>query len=125
MPLKWTIDHGQHMVTLIAEGEVTLEQAEEYLDAVVMADAQPYAKLFDAGTMVLQLSDDELMLLGARMSAYGSAFAAAGPLAFVATTLAVKGFAKRFLNVASVQRPAKICKTVDEAKAWLLSRNSR
>src|SRR5438034_1288959 len=137
MPLEWTIDHALRMVTVIAEGEITLGQSEEYLyavvvadampyaklvdctnmvtqasaegpvtlkdienylDAIVMSDAQPYAKLFDAGTMVLQLSDDELMLLGARMSAYGSAFAA-GPLAFVATTPAVEGFAKRFLNV--------------------------
>ncbi len=124
MPITWKISADERLVLAHADGPVTLKDIENYLDAVVMADAQPYAKLFDAGTMVLQLSDDELMLLGARMSAYGSAFAAAGPLAFVATTLAVQGFAKRFLNVASVQRPAKICKTVDEAKAWLLSRNS-
>ncbi len=75
--------------------------------------------------MELKLSDDDMMLLGARMSAYSGAFDTAGPLAFVATTLAVEGFAKRFLNVASVQRPAKICRTVEEAKAWLLARNSR
>ncbi len=125
MPIAWKISTDERLVLARADGPVTLQEITDYLDAVVMADAQPYAKLFDAGTMVLQLSEDELMLLGARMSAYGSAFAAAGPLAFVATTLAVKGFAKRFLNVASVQRPAKICKTVDEAKAWLLSRNSR
>jgi hypothetical protein len=65
------------------------------------------------------------MLLGARMSAYSNAFEPAGPLAFVAPTLAVEGFAKRFLNVASVQRPSKIFRTVEEAKAWLLARNSR
>jgi hypothetical protein len=60
---------------------VTLKDIQDYLNAVVVADAQPFAKLF---------------------------FNTAGPLAFVATTLAVEGFAKRFLNVASVQRPAKI-----------------
>jgi hypothetical protein len=59
------------------------------------------------------------MLLGARMSAYSSAFAEAGPLAFVANTLAVEGFAKRFLNVSSVRRPAKLFKTVEQARAWL------
>jgi hypothetical protein len=75
--------------------------------------------------MELKLTDDEVMLMGARMSAYSSAFDTAGPLAFVATTLAVEGFAKRFLNVVSVQRPSKIFKTEEEAKAWLLSRNSR
>jgi hypothetical protein len=126
LPITWKISADERLVQARADGPVTLKDIENYLDAVVMADAQPYAKLFDASTMVLRLSDDELMLLGARMSAYGSAFAAAGPLAFVATTLAVQGFAKRFLNVASsVQRPSKLCKTVDEAKAWLQSRNSR
>jgi hypothetical protein len=125
VPITWKILADERMVIARADGPVTLKEIQDYLDAVVVADAQPYAKLFDAGTMELKLSDDDMMLLGARMSAYRSAFDTAGPLAFVATTLAVEGFAKRFLNVASVQRPAKICKTVDEAKVWLLSRNSR
>ena len=125
MPIAWKISAAERLVSARTDGPVTLQDIQDYLDAVVVADAQPYAKLFDAGNMVLQLSDDEMMLLGARMSAYSSAFDTAGPLAFVATTLAVEGFAKRFLNVASVQRPSKIFKTVPEAKAWLLSRNSR
>jgi len=125
VPITWNILADERMVVARADGPVTLHDIQDYLDAVVVADAQPYSKLFDAGTMVLQLSDEEVMLLGARMSAYSGAFDTAGPLAFVATSLAVEGFAKRFLNVASVQRPSKICKTVEEAKAWLLSRNSR
>ena len=111
MPITWKILADERMVIARADGPVTLNDIQDYLDAVVVADAQPYAKLFDAGAMVLQLSDDEVMLMGARMSAYSSAFATAGPLALVATTLAVEGFAKRFLNVASVQRPSKLFKT--------------
>ena len=60
-----------------------------------------------------------MMALGARMSAYSGAFAEAGPVAFIATTLANEGFARRFLNVSSVRRPARLFKTVAEAKAWL------
>ena len=45
------------MATVIAEGEVTLRQAEEYLDAVVVADAMPYAKLVDCTNMVTHASD--------------------------------------------------------------------
>jgi len=125
MPIAWKILPDERMVVARADGTVTLNDIQNYLDAVVVADAQPYAKLFDAGAMELKLTDDEVMLLGARMSAYSRAFDTAGPLAFVATTLAVEGFAKRFLNVASVQRPSKIFRTVEEDKAWLLSRNSR
>ena len=67
MPLKWTIDHVQHMVRIAAQGEVTLQQIEEYLDAVVVADAMPYAKLFDCTHMVTHATDDEMMELAARM----------------------------------------------------------
>jgi len=119
VPITWKILADKRLVDARADGPVTLQDIVNYLDAVVVADAQPYAKLFDAGTMELNLTDDEIMLLGARMSAYSSAFAEAGPLAFVASTLAVEGFAKRFLNVSSVRRPAKLFKTVEQARAWL------
>jgi hypothetical protein len=119
VPITWKIRAEERLVDARADGLVTLQNIIDYLDAVVVANAQPYAKLFDAGTMELNLTDDEVMLLGARMSAYSSAFAEAGPLAFVASTLAVEGFAKRFLNVSSVRRPAKLFKTVEQARAWL------
>ena len=119
MPITWKIRAEERLVDARADGPVTLQNIIDYLDAVVVADAQPYAKLFDAGTMELNLTDDEIMQLGARMSAYSSAFAEAGPLAFVASTLVVEGFAKRFLNVSSVRRPAKLFKTVEQARAWL------
>lgn len=119
MPIAWKILAEHRLVSARADGPVTLQDIVDYLDAIVVADAQPYAKLFDTGTMELRLSDDEVMAIGARMSAYSGAFAEAGPLAFVATTLANEGFAKRFLNVSSVRRPAKLFRTVEEAKAWL------
>jgi hypothetical protein len=119
VPITWKIRAEERLVDARADGPVTLQNIIDYLDAVVVANAQPYAKLFDAGTMELNLTDDEIMQLGARMSAYSSAFAEAGPLAFVASTLVVEGFAKRFLNVSSVRRPAKLFKTVEQARAWL------
>jgi hypothetical protein len=119
VPITWKILAEERLVDARADGPVTLQNIIDYLDGVVVANAQPYAKLFDAGTMELNLTDDEIMQLGARMSAYSSAFAEAGPLAFVASTLVVEGFAKRFLNVSSVRRPAKLFKTVEQARAWL------
>ncbi len=119
MPITWQIVADERLVSARAEGRVTLQDIFAYLDAVVVGEAQSHAKLFDTGTMVLALSDDEMMALGARMSAYSAAFAEAGPLALVASTLATEGFAKRFLNVSSVRRPAKLFRTVEQAKAWL------
>jgi hypothetical protein len=85
MPLEWTIDHALRMVTVIAEGEVTLGQAEEYLDAVVVADAMPYAKLVDCTNMVTNASDDDMMQLAARIRAYATVLQG-GPLCFVVAT---------------------------------------
>jgi len=119
VPIAWRILADERLVTARSDGLVTLQDIFDYLDAVVVGDAQAYAKLFDSGTMELRLSDDEVMTIGARMSAYSGAFTEAGPLAFVATTLANEGFAKRFINVSSVRRPAKLFKTVEQARAWL------
>lgn len=118
MPIKWTISHPDRMVTMQADGEITLPEAEEYLDALVVAEAMPYAKLVDCTTMVTHVSDDEMMQLGARMRAYASILKG-GPLAFVVTSPEMHDYVRRYINLAAADRPVKIVKTVDEARAWL------
>jgi len=118
MPLRWTIDHAQRLVTVIAEGEVTLQQAEEYLDAVVVADAMPYAKLVDCTDMVTHATDNEMMELAARIRAYAGVMKG-GPLCFVVATPEMLDYTRRYINLATAERPMQICKTVGEAKAWL------
>ena len=118
MPIKWTISHPDRMVTMRADGEITLPEAEEYLDALVVADAMAYAKLVDCSTMVTHVSDDEMMQLGARMRAYASVMKG-GPLVFVVTSPELHDYVRRYINLAAAERPVKIVKTVDEARAWL------
>ena len=118
MPLRWTIDHAQRLVTVIAEGEVTLKQAEEYLDAVVVADAMPYAKLVDCTDMVTHATDNEMMELAARIRAYAGVMKG-GPLCFVVATPEMLDYTRRYINLGQADRPTEICKTVAEAKAWL------
>jgi len=118
MPLKWTIDRAQRLVTVIAEGEVTLKEAEDYLDAIVVADAMSYAKLVDCTHMVTHATDDEMMALAARIRAYASAFKG-GPLCFVVSTREMLDYTRRYINLGQADRPMQICKTVTEAKAWL------
>jgi len=118
MPIKWTISHPDRMVMMQADGEITLPEAEEYLDALVVADAMAYAKLVDCTTMVTHVSDDEMMRLGARMRAYASVMKG-GPLVFVVTSPELHDYVRRYINLAAADRPVKIVKTVDEACAWL------
>jgi len=118
MPIKWTISHPDRMVMMQADGEITLPEAEEYLDALVVADAMAYAKLVDCTTMVTHVSDDEMMQLGARMRAYASVMKG-GPLAFVVTSPELHDYVRRYINLAAAERPVKIVKTVDQARDWL------
>jgi hypothetical protein len=87
---------------------------------VVVAGAQPYARLLDASSMEARFSDADMMAIGARMSAYVKEQRwSGGPAAFVATSRANREFIKRFVNLAASPRQAKIFQAVDEARRWL------
>jgi hypothetical protein len=123
MPIKWTISHPERMVTVDVDGEISLPQAEEYLDALVVADAMPYAKLLDCSRMKTSVSDEEMMQLGARMRAYAEIMKG-GPLVFVVTDPVINDYVRRYINLAAAERPVKIVKTMDQAKAWLKKQDS-
>lgn len=118
MPLRWEILHPQKLVHIVADGKVTLKEMEEHFDALVVANALPYAKLFDATDAEPLYSDDDVMAMGARLSAYTANFAS-GPLAVIGLSDAVRGTFKRFVNISPSKRPAKLFKTEAEARAWL------
>ena len=92
MPIHWTISPEKRLVVATTEGVVTLKDVETYLDALVVADAMPYAKLFDASNIEPQATDHDVLMLGARMSAYVKTLPG-GPLAFVVTTRVAREFA--------------------------------
>jgi hypothetical protein len=118
MPIRWTISDEERLVVATTEGVVTLKDIEAYLDALVVAEAMPYAKLFDASDVDLQATDHDVMMLGARMRAYVATWPG-GPIAFVVTTRPARDFVDRFLNLAAASRPANIFLTADEARRWL------
>ncbi len=47
MPLYWTIDSEARLFTGVAEGNVTLDDAIDLLEAMAGAKAMSYRKLFD------------------------------------------------------------------------------
>jgi hypothetical protein len=70
MPLEWKISHPDRMVEVVAKGPVGLRDIERYLDDVMVSEALPYRKIFDVAEATSALTDDDFMMLGARMSAY-------------------------------------------------------
>lgn len=102
----------------MAEGPVTLKEMEDHFDTLVVADVLSYAKLFDATLADPVYSDDDVMTMGARLSAY-TATMASGQLAVVGLSGKVEVAFRRFVNVSPSKRPAALFKTDAEARAWL------
>jgi len=118
MSLEWKIHHPDRMVEAVARGSVELRDIERYLDDVVVTDALPYRKLFDMSQAASTLSDEDLMMLGARLSAY-TGLGPIGPLAIVAPTPELHQQARLFAVLAPAERPLKIFKTTKAARKWL------
>ena len=91
---------------------------EVYLDEIVTAGAMPYAKLFDATKVDPKYDDHDIMMLGARMSAYRATMKG-GPLAFVVTGGRTHEAIQRYINLASADRAVAVFTTAPEARAWL------
>ena len=118
MPLRWKILHDQKLVHIVAEGPVTRQDLEAHFDAVVVENALEYGKLFDAQLVEPVFLDEDVLEIGARLSAY-TATMKSGPLALVGQGPAVENAFRRFVNISPSRRPARMFRTEAEARTWL------
>ena len=118
MALRWQVHHDEKLVHVIAEGRVTLKEMEDHFDALVVAGALSYCKLFDASRAEPIYNDEDVLAMGARLSAYTAHFKS-GPLAVVGLSDTVEATFQRFINISPSKRPARLFKTEAEARAWL------
>jgi hypothetical protein len=123
MALRWEILHPQKLIHIVADGTVTLKEMEEHFDAIVVANAMSYAKLFDATRATPVYDDHDVLMMGARLSAY-TASVESGPLAVIGEGPALELAFRRFVNVSPSQRPAALFRTEAEARAWLAARTA-
>jgi|SRR5688572_19543506 hypothetical protein len=70
MPLYWTIDSKERLVTGGGEGEVTLADAMSLLAAVAGARALSYRKLFDGRAVRSTMTIEELLAVCAKIRSY-------------------------------------------------------
>ena len=118
MAVEYSIDHEKQFVTVRAHGAVVLKEILDYFDALVVQNAMGYPKLFDAREAEPRLSDDDVMVLGARVSAY-AAHDPRGPVAAVAIGKGASEILQRFMNLGGAQRPMRLFGSIDEARRWL------
>ena len=118
MPIQWTISHPHRLVVAVCKDTVSRTDIEDYLDNVVVTDTLPYRKIFDTTHAVMELSDDDMMALGARIRAYAG-LANMGPLALVASSPESYQRARLFAALADARRPLKIFSELHVARKWL------
>ena len=118
MPITWTISADERLVSARAENIVTLQDLEALLDDIVVKDALAYRKLFDARTAVGKYDDRDVLLLGARISAYNS-LNLTGAAAIVVETQQQYDAALRFANIGKAKRAVGVFFSLEDARAWL------
>ena len=118
MAIRWEALPPEKLLLVTGEGTVTLKEVEVYLDEIVMAGAMPYAKLFDATKVDPKYDNHDIMMLGARMSAYRATLKG-GPLAFVVTGGPTYEAIRRYINLTPAERAVAVFTTVPQARGWL------
>lgn len=118
MPIEWTIDSRERLVTVTGEGTVTYGEAVRLLDTVAGARALGYRKLLDARKASPTFSLDELMQLAVKVRGlHGSG--PMGALAVVATAEQTVTYARLLGALAAAERPIKVFTTPRAACNWI------
>jgi hypothetical protein len=118
LAVEFRIDHEKGFVIVRAHGAVVLRELLDYFDALVVQNAMSYPKLFDAREASPCLSDDDVMVLGARTSAY-AAYDPRGPVAAVTMGRDASAIIQRFMNLGGAERPMRLFGSIEEARRWL------
>jgi hypothetical protein len=118
LAIFFQIDTARQIVEARGEGVILMQDIVDYLDAVVVQGGLPYPKLIDARGTDFNINDEEMMALGARVSAYAH-FGPRGPIAMVVDTPGGHDFGRRFANLGGARRPIKIFRSIDDARTWL------
>jgi hypothetical protein len=118
MPLHWTIDSREQLVTAVADGGVRKEEMDAYLDAIAGAGAGNYRKLFDGNRGEPLMGEDDIMGLAVRMRGMQQV-GLAGPLAIVMPREKYDTFARMLGILAVPQRPMRFFTDAAAARAWL------
>src|SRR4051812_37536726 len=118
MPIHWTISKPTKLIVAVCKGTLSRQDIEGYLDAVVLADGLPHRKIFDMTHAEVELSNDDMMALGARIRAYATT-GQMGPLAIVASTPQSHERAHLFTTLADAERPVRIFRELHAARQGL------
>jgi hypothetical protein len=117
VPLEIKVDHERRLVEVQAIGEITPRELLDYLHRIVVEEAIPYQKLFDASRSTFNFTDEEVMEAAAWLSAYRAANR--GAVALIARSDETVAMMRRYMNLAGDSPPARLFSSVARARRWL------
>jgi hypothetical protein len=117
MPLYWTIDSRQKLVTVTCEGDVTRADLVDYLQAVEGAGALTYCKLFDGTALQTSMTALDMLEIGARFRSHHAR--PIGPLAIVLPPDKADLFARVLGILAAADRPMRLFTRLGPARRWI------
>jgi hypothetical protein len=118
MPVRCDIFRPDRIAIGVAEGPVTLRDLELFLDTLEQEGAIGFAKIFDATFGTVAMNEADWTILAAEVGAYLDK-KALGPLAIVSASGALSDLGPRLAGLKSGTRPAKIFRSIHDARAWL------
>jgi hypothetical protein len=118
MPLYWTIDSRERLMTAVADGGVRKDEVMAFLRVMIGAEAGGYRRLFDGSQGEPLMSDEEIMELVVEMRRIQT-LGAPGPLAVVMPREKFDQFARLLGVLAVPRRPLQFFAEVEAARAWL------
>jgi hypothetical protein len=119
MPIHWTIDSRQRLVSVTAEGAITRADADGYLDAIERADAVAYHKLLDFSAATIAMDHEDVMAVGVRIRNAHSH--PVGALALILSDDRSEAVARILGILAAAERPIRIFVTLLPAQRWIES----
>ena len=118
MPLHWKIDAQQRQATAAAEGDVTRAEIEAFHEALRLAGAYGYRKLFDGARGNFVMDAEDLMALGVRMRASHEE-GPIGPLAVVVSDDQFEKAAHVLGMLAAADRKMRVFHQLGQARKWI------
>jgi hypothetical protein len=118
MPLYWTIDSRERLMTAVADGGVAKDDALAYLDAMMGARAGAYRRLFDGTHGEPLMNAEEIMELAVEVRRV-QALVVPGPLAVVMPRERFEQFARLLGVLAVPRRPLQFFADPQAGRAWL------
>ncbi|TAJ32504.1 MAG: STAS/SEC14 domain-containing protein [Reyranella sp.] len=119
MPIHWTIDSSERLLTVVAEGDVTRSDADAFLE-VLEGGFVAYRKLFDGTNGETSMTGEDFMAIGARIRA-GHLKGPVGALAVVLSQDKAKLVSRVLGIMATARRPMRLFDDVEEARRWIVA----